>query len=97
AEAALREDLLEPRGDRPRVRGGRRRRQAKAARGRRGLRDAVDRDTLAGEQDQLVEAPVGIDLGDRRDPRLALAGRVADPVRAADVAEVAIPAGDVAA
>ena len=67
-------------------------------RGRRRLRaaDAVDRDRLAGEQRKLVEAPVGVDLGDRRDPRLPVAARVGDVVHAG-VGELAVVAGDVAA
>ena len=32
--------------------------------------DAVDRDALARDQAELVEAPVGVHLGDRAHPRL---------------------------
>ena len=63
---------------------------------RLGRGDAVDGHARAREQGELVEAPVGVDLLDRLDPRLAAAGRVGD-VRDARVAQPAVVAGHVAA
>ncbi len=64
--------------------------------GRLGFGDAVDRDRPRREQGELVEAAVGVDLGDRLDPRLAAAARVGQVVDAG-VGQVAVVSGDVAA
>ena len=72
-------------------------RQRCARRRRLRAADAVDRHALAGQQRELVEAPVRVAHGDRAHPRLALAGRVGDPVGAAHVLQVAVVAGHVAA
>ena len=71
--------------------GGRR-----AAGQRRRSGDSVDRDALAGQRGQLVEAPVDVHLVDRAHPRLAAARQVGELVHAG-VAQVGVVAGDVAA
>ena len=81
-------ELLEHRGPG----GGRHRRAGRRCR----PADPVDGDALAGEQGQLVEAPVGLGLGDRMHPRLAAAGGIGQVVHPG-VGEVAVIAGDVAA
>ena len=68
-----------------------------ARRGRRRLGNAGHDDVLTGEQRQLVEAQVGVLLSDRMHPRSAVAARVLDPARPADVVQPAVVAGDVTA
>ena len=54
---------------------GRRRLGRDRGRGGRRAADSVDRHALARQETELVEAPVGVDHFDRRDPRLAAAAR----------------------
>jgi hypothetical protein len=91
ADRAGREHLREPRGDPV---GAREPCGAADGRGLRGC-DAVDRDRLAGEQSELVEAAVGVDLGDRLHPLGPATARVGELVDAG-VGQVLVVAGHVA-